>query len=391
MAAANVNWRFFLCKSPVPGEDPTLPLKKITWLRDARDKALNVAQNRSGDVGFQFPARGKWAVELHDPANCILATRNDEDIWSGPIATLSGSSSNKFSGMMPVKAVGWLDLADYRELREDVSYGATNNYSHLSGAVAGQGTTLPAGHTAAEGTSWNDAEIIFDLINKINGYDPAHAMPITPGIAVGTRYVRQKSWTKGTKLSQCLRDLTDLEAGIDITVNPTTRKLDVYSWDSYTDHPEIVLGFNKPPFNCSEFSWSQDNMAIRNRMPLAGKNGASALVQDSASMDLYGIREESVNLPDVGESDILLYYGGAEVAIKKAVHRFYTVVPKQTTAKSPQPFDDFKIGDALRTSIDFGPIQEDQRAVRAFGMALSFPDLGGEKITGLTTLANQVS
>lgn len=357
------DWRYILCKQPAPNADPTLPLERITWLQDAGSRTLNVANNRAGELGFQYPVKGKWAKELFKGSNCILAVRDGEEIWSGPLANNTGSSSG---GSFPIKAVGWLDLLEFRELRADKTYGATN---------------------ATTGLPWTDAEIIFDLINTVNAYDPAHATPLRPGTAYGTRYNRQKTWTKGTKLVQCFRDLMDIESGIDIVVNPSTRRVDVYSWDYYTTYANIVWGFNKPPFNVAEFSWSVDFMAIRNYMPLSGKGGAAALAQDTASQSIYGLREESVNLPDVGESAILLYYGGAEVALKSVPYLFYTFTPKAQGPKQHMLFRDFKLGDAMKLSVDWGPIQEDQRTVRCFGADISIDNVGTEKITSFKTLA----
>lgn len=384
-----VDWRYFLGVSPPPGTDPTLPLERIAWLRKAADRTLNVAMNRAGELGFRYPAlEKKWSRYLFDPTLCIIAERDGEEVWSGPLANNAGQAQSTISGDMTIKAVGWFDLCGLRELREDVFYSATNNYSHLSGAVPGQGTTLPAGHTAAEGVAWTDAEIIFDLINKINGYDPAHALPLVPGIAVGTRYTRQVSWTKGTKLSDCLRLLMDVEAGVDIRVD-SQRRVNVYSWDSYADHANIVWGFNKPPFNCESFSWTSDMMAIRNRMPITGFNGASALAEDTGSQNLVGLREESVNLPDVSEPANLLYYGGAEIALKAQAHVFYSFTPKTTKASSHKLFENFIPGEGMRFSVDYGPFQEDQLTVRAFTANVSISNEGEEKITQLTTMANQ--
>lgn len=388
--------RMFLSKSPAPGADPTAELERVAWLAKADDRTLSLAVNRGGEMGFTYPMIAPPRDQLHKiiiPGlfsgvdYCIEFERNREIIWSGPMSTNAGSTNSIKSGRATLKAEGWRSLVGRRELREDVVYGASNNYMYLSGAVPGRGTDLPAGHTAAEGVPWHDWEIVQDLINRVIGYDPAHAPPIRFGTHYGTAQLRQKTWTKGTKLDQCLRELEELEAGIDCVIDPNTRLLDVYAWDSYADHPEIVYGFGRPPFNIVQFGWRGDFMSILNRLNVFGDNITPGLAQDLGSQDRFGIMEDTVTLTGEGNTDNLMYYAGEEVALKAFPIFFFDFLPKQTSDKPSQPkfFDNFGIGEGVRMSVNYGPFDFLEQKVRAFAVNLAYTKEGGESITQFQT------
>lgn len=363
------DWRYILGKSPAPGEDPTQELESVGYLRQAKDKALDLAINRGGSAGFNYPMlEKKWAPYLFSgPDYCIIAERDGETQWTGPLATNQGSTTTSKGGTTAIKAVGWRELLTVRELREDVDYGPVN---------------------AATGLPWTDAEIVFDLLARVIAYDPDHAPPIRQGNAYGTRYSRQKKWSAGTKIESCFRELEDIEAGIDIVIDPITRLLHVYSWDSYVDRPEIQLGFNKPPNNVEQFSWNIDFFSIRNRMEAKGaENIASGIQVDTASMDRYNIFEETVNLPGVKTNETLVYYAAGEVALKSFPVVHYTITPKTWEEGKPQFNKDFFLRDRIRWSVDFGPLQEIEQPVRVFGISLAV-DAGKEKITKFDTQMN---
>lgn len=358
-----------LCKSPIPGEDPTGELETIAWLRQASGKTLDLAVNRGGSAGFNYPMfEPKWTPYLFSgPDYCIAAERNGEIQWSGPLANNSGSASSGQTGTTAIKAVGWRELLTVRELREEVIYGPIND---------------------ATGLPWTDAEIAFDLLNKVIAYDPAHAPPIRQGNAYGTRYARQKKWSAGTKIESCFRELEEIEAGIDIVIDPATRLMHVYSWDTYEDRPEIQLGFNKPPFNIEQFAWSIDYFAMRNRMQADGPEGTASGVQaDAESADRFGLFEETISLPGVKTTETLVYFVAAEVAIKGFPVTHYTLTPKTWEEGKPQFNNDFFLRDRVRWSVDYGPIQETEQPVRIFGVSLAVDD-GKEKITKFDTQMN---
>lgn len=352
--SADVEWRFNLCESPLPGVDPTLPLTEITTLFDAADRKLNVAYQRSGDAGFKYPIFDRYAqLMFGGPRYCIQALRNREIVWSGPLASNDGDSITSGQGFINVKAVGWLELLTVRELREDVTYGAIN---------------------AATGQAWYDWEIVFDLLSRVINYDTRFAPPIRKGTHVGTPYTRQFSWKKGTKISDCFRDLMEVEAGVNIEVNPVDRTLNVISWDTYANRQEIILGYNRPPFNLSKINWRIDFMAVRNRILGSAANVQSQLAEDSASEFDYGIFEETVNLSGTVNVQTLAYYVNAELSVKSRPIVYYTLTPYATSESVPALFKDFVIGDVLYFSADYGPIQENNRPVRVFSASIDIGD-----------------
>lgn len=362
-------WQFYLGESPSPGEDPTLPIRTIARLNNARNRTISVAMGRAGSGSFQYNPLLKHAPYFFlGNRYCVVAEYDGVELWSGFIANQTGNASSSTSGDMTVNLLGWLELLIQREIREDVTYGATN-----------PSTGLP----------WKDWEIVFDLLGRVIAYDPGHAPPVREGAHFGTAMSRQKSWQKGTKLDQCFRELMEVEAGIDIRVDPATRLLNVYAWDYYQDHANLVFGFNKPPNNVEAFGWQVDYMNIRNRYIAVGQGGlASPPVEDTDSQDQYGVFEETANLVDVNEVPILTAFANAEIVMRSQPNIFYNFTPKTTVGSMPKLFRDFQVGDKLRLSVDYGPIVEQEVDIRMFGATLAIADNGSEKLASIQTLAN---
>jgi hypothetical protein len=370
------DWKYYLAKSPAPGADPTLPLERVGWLKQATGRTLAVAMGRAGECGFNYDIFNPYSSFLFSGVNyCIECERDKEYVWSGPLANNAGSSDTNKKGSMQIKAVGWLELLTKRELREDVTYGATN-----------PATSAP----------WTDWEIVQDLLNRVINYDVAHAPPIRWGGHFGDPINRQASWKKGVKVEQCFRELMEVEAGVHIAVDPSDRLLYVYAWDYYTDRTNLTFGYNKPPNNIAKLSWRVDFLSnLLNRYSGYGQNNTAALAEDGGSQDIYGLMEDTVNLPGNLTQNALLGYVGAEVTLKAKPMLFYDFEPAAVAGiKTPERrsvpmlFKDFDIGDVCRLSLDYGPLQEDERKIRMFGVTLAIGDDSSERMTNVQTTAS---
>jgi hypothetical protein len=112
--------------------------------------------------------------------------------------------------------------------------------------------------------------------------------------------------------------------------------------------------------------------------------GAPVTVEDSVSMDIYGLFEENNTLTQANQ-DILAPYGMAELAIRARPFVVYNLVPQPY---GPRLFDDFQI----RDMIFFTAIKENFRvqnqAIRIFGATVNIDDAGNETISQLQTTAS---
>jgi len=365
-ADAQPTYRFILCRSPRVDEDVTAPLERIGELTLAGSRKYDVSMNKGGSAGFSVPILHKLSRQIKTMRTCIMIVRDNVPLWSGPVWTLSGSLPN---GVIDVSCVGWLERLNYRELREDVNY---------------------AGDNPATGEPWTDFQIVADVFDRVISYDPAHPPPVVLGGTFGTPAVRTNSWAKGTKVAQVLSELSDVESGFDYIVDPVTRELNLYSWDTFTDRPEIHYGYGIVPYNVSSLSFNEDSSTVRNRLVINGTNTFVIPPQEIESQDVYGLMEETVPLTGVADPDTLAMYGIAELAVKREPMRFYEIVPfpfrrAHPQSNTPQLFVDYDLRDVVRLSVDYGFVREKSRPIRVYGASVTITENGDEVIDSLTT------
>lgn len=224
------------------------------------------------------------------------------------------------------------------------------------------------------------------------------------GRSMGPVFTR--SYTRGTKLAQILREITEIEWGVDYTVDPITRTLEVW-WDLLLpgtslrgkgqNRPDVIFGYNTAPYNVAVIDENHDGSRIKNRVNTQGKVGWG-LAQDFASIDKYGIHEETIPLTDVADPpppqpSILAVYAGAEVAMFSNPFKLFTFKPKRYTAGGTVPMFgvDYELGDLGRLRSNGDVIKIDVsgssgQVMRVFGAGISIDDNNdGEIIDSLTT------
>jgi hypothetical protein len=176
-----------------------------------------------------------------------------------------------------------------------------------------------------------------------------------------------RTYTRGTKLAQILREMTEIEWGIDYTIDPLTRRLNTW-WDLLIpgtslrgygqDRPDVVFGYNTAPHNVSDIDENHDASRMKNRVNTQGKVGWG-LAQELDSIDKYGIHEETIPLTDVADPpppqpSILAVYAGAEVAMFSYPFQLFTFKPKKYLSGGTVPMFgvDYGLGDLTRLRAD---------------------------------------
>jgi hypothetical protein len=365
------NWRFILANSPPIGSAPGQPLIKIGELDQARNREIEFGLNRSGnakgslsmfdDLAYEFftgsPKRGTIR-------RSIIAMRGSEHIWSGPIVTLDGSAPEL---IMNFNAVGWFEFLNYRELRQDLNF---------------------VGDNPLTGQKWTDVDIAFALLDEANNQDPFRPTWISKGIASGPRQERERKYTRGQKIGPLIHELSEAENGYDYEVDPITRALNIYGAGSGkgVDKPDANFGYYYGPGNLEKWGFAEDGLSTMNYMLAYGNQGVTpGLANDEVSMNAYGIFQETANLTNVGNSDLLAAYAGTEVAIRSLPRLTYTINPFPWHPDLPIPriFTDFTIGDRGRLSINAGAISVFKQHIRFYGASISIPEVGTERITKL--------
>lgn len=360
-------WQYILCNTPDP-RDPIGELEEIGELESARSKNLDIVRNRAGSASCSLSIHDEYATKIFDRIDqgdvrgsvrkAILVRRNKVDLWSGPIMTIRGSLQEGNSSF-EIGCVGWLEYLFHRELY------ANKHYEDMAQDL-----------------------IAFDLLAVANLQNPTHPVPIFPGVATGAMSHRSPTFNKGDTFGASLQKLSDVESGFDMDIDPRTRKLNLFAWDSYTIRDNIKLGYRWGPENIASINWDENGAATRNRFTAVGNNNIPFQGQDTGAQDEYGLFEETISLP-IETSEILPGYVAAELVIRSRPQVTYTVVPKpvglDTEQNFPRLFDDFFIGDQISFTAKEGFFEVKNQGIRIFGASISISDDNVETINTLQT------
>jgi hypothetical protein len=384
-------WRFILATSS--------DLRPIGELFNARDKQLQLVLNRSGSCSFTLPMTDGMAEFISPLSTAILAYRWSTKskvwrlIWSGYINTIDEDVS---SDRMSVNAVGWLQRLEKRLLWRDLNFPYQVNSStddaaiisalltHANGGLAvgtyGPGistATIPGGPQV----SWPVGSV-----PNLPSYIQWGGVLPNEGLNGSTAYAsayRGKAIPKGASILQQIIELTNLENGCDIWVDPSTRTLNVYR-KKRRILSSLVFGYQWGPNNIKQFRRSIDASIVTNIHTSSGSAGSTpGQAIDSSSLGAYGPFEEAVNLSDVRDTTILQGYSGAEVAIRSQPRQISSITPFPFTEGSgiPEPYEDYDVGDQGRFSaVHARRISISNQSIRLFGISVSEDNEGNENI-----------
>lgn len=391
-------WKFVLCRST--------DLIDIAELTQARQRQLNMSLNNPGSLSFTIPLDDEFGQLIYPIEYAIKAyrvgTTGTRLIWSGYVNTID---ENVTENKMTVNCVGWIErLNHFIVHRDDLQF-----------------------------TDWDDAEIVHRLIQAANNrigsgkieHDsgvtstrypdgtefrwPAGSTPNTPtllksgwpgvpneGPGGDTAYVEARRSVRyvkyQTNIGQAIKQLTEVENGLDIWVDPATRIVYMYRKKCRV-LPEIVFGFGAGPNNLLNYSRQLDGSVLTNYMYVSG--GAGSIPQaaiDEDSQDIYGPFEDTASISDRGgieANDVLRYYAGAEVIFRSRPRVIHSITPFGFSPENsvPEPFVEYDIGDQVTFMAIHEPRIRTVQQVRIFGMSISIDEEDNERINSLQIYA----
>jgi len=254
--------------------------------------------------------------------------------------------------------------------------------------------------TVTRGTQ-NPAAAMNDLDQLYTIYKPAN----TTLTAWRSHERLNYAITKGASILGEFTKLTDIENGIDIEVNPSSRALNV--WDKkIRTRSDAVFGYGFGPNNLQQFSRQLDPTTIVNYIYVAGRDSTvipayadtklmTAPSQNPPklgenSMTTYGLIEETAALSDGKNLEILQTYASGEIIIRSSPRIIYSMTPFPFTTEArgqiPEPFVDYIVGDKVYlTAYTKGRIDIRNQGIRIFGISVDIDDDGNEKIGQLQT------
>jgi hypothetical protein len=321
--------------------------------------------NRPGTFSMTLPLDDDAAYQVAKHATCVICERNDLIRWSGEIVSVNRDPA---AMTMSLTAIGWLDELNHRFVRADEE-AALTFVNVVGGSIV---EALIASVNAQKDTS---------LITR-----PTHL-----GFSsYQDTQVRTRSYKRSQNYGQAIQELSDIENGLDIYVDPRTRLITTKSPTSFSDRTDTVFGYGVEPFNLSNAPQSDDGTNTANRITAVGANGVAIPADDAAAIDAQaGMREAWLSLSDVGDPIIIGAYANAELVYQRWGQITYTLQPL-AYGDIPRLWDDFELGDQVYLSIgNAGALSVDGQGVRVFTATLDVDAQGNETISQIGTSPQQ--
>lgn len=347
-------WKFELANSS--------NFARIGELTQARERSLNLTLNKGGSFSFKLPLVDDIGSLISEVSTCVIISRlydsgNIIPVWSGPVWTINESTPNDLN----IDCVGWLQTLEKR-----ISKPAWGNPLIYSDKDSG--------------------DIAFDLLNKSN-LDSAYSSTnyISPGINAGSQ-LRDITYQPYINILNEIENLSNIEDGYDMLIDPLTKKLNIYS-QLETVRNNINFEYRSAAQNVTR---SSDSSKICNSIYVYSSTGV-AQQTDVDSQAQYGLFEEAVSLSDATDISILQAYANGEIAVRSRPLRLSSFIPRPFSSQNPNDpriFDDFNVGDIVYFSINKGRLQIPKQAARVFSASVNFNDTGTESITTISTQAS---
>lgn len=352
-------WKFFLADS-----DDFSVNADIT--NQSRNKQLDLSYNRPGSFTFNVNLTSNNLDYTQTNKKCVLCLKNDVIVWSGPIWS---RSIDLVEEKIECEAVGWFEILMHRYIIPNVSVPTYTNQGEGSIALA-----LLA-YANAQQSTW-----------------------ITAG-SNNTTTLRTLATEAWQSIGEEIINLSDMEDGFDMKVDPITRELDIFEWStSYSDRVNIPFAFNAGVDNISKVKVDTKGGDMRNDVYAVGAdNLVSHAVSTSGSKTDNNMLQGIIQATEISNSDALGAIAESEIALKDYPPLEFEIELKPTGQGNPYSiFEDYNIGDKIyiqirKTLTAFNGSLENIEIsgnARIFGASISIDENSTERINSLKTTYN---
>lgn len=343
-------WEYFLCDSGNMGV--ILPIK------EARAKRLQLIYNRPGSFSCQVPITSQVAIQARKHAHCILAVRDGTPQWSGPIFTLVDTVPDDTT---TITAMGWLEELNRRFI--SIALEPVSTYKDKTGGFIA-------------------ASLIANLelsVDQDGNFRPSRIHTV----AYSDTQLRTRTFKRGQNVGAAIKELIDIENGMDVLINPMTRTMFCIPPTSWQYRPEAMLGYNVFPNNIQSLTRTEDGTRTANAVNVQSSTGAVFTVSPEEDIDPVGVMlEDWITISDVNDTGVIGGYANGEQIYRRNGVTEYSVQPKTGPGlRTLRLFDDFDLGDAIYLSADRGRLQIKAQPVRVFGATITDDGSGQEIIS----------
>ena len=378
-------WKFILVNSN--------DLSHIGELSQAHDKKLEVVLGKPGSASFTYPMDTDYAGLIQPFKTGIKAMRWNriaslaakeprwDCMWSGYVLPIDETVD---ANRMAISCVGWLQRLAKRMVRREIIFNALDDGEIVRQLLVEMNTNpspgdsypilTPAGSNPATPTwmAWGGTQPN-EGVGGATAYKPLTDPSMGPA-------PRNKTVAKYTHVLPVIEELSQIENGGDIVVDPLTREV---TWHRRYRRvkDDVVFGFQWGPQNARAFGRNIETDQQINYIVVNGAPGTTPqYAHDQAQQSEIGLLEENVVLSDVKDNNILLTYAGSEQIIRANGRITYSIqpfpLPYDRPSNVPEAFLDYRIGDQLRLTAVHAPrINIRGQAVRLFGLSI---DIGND-------------
>ena len=336
-------------------------MTKIGELTQARNRSLALTLNNAGAFNMALPLTDDLAYEVREVETCVIISMFDETVWSGPVWTCQESITAN-DATLQVGCVGWLQTLDKRIVRASWNAGSSTTYADVDAGAIAQ-----------------------DLVLRTNEDASSAGAPnyVFPGSSEATQ-ARTRTYAPWSVILPGIKELSEIEAGYDMLVDPVTRELNIYAQLKRDRGVQFELGNN-----VQNVSRQVDGGSTKNYFTAYSNIGAVYDV-NMASLTRLGLFEESASLSDVVNVGILDAFAGSTVAVYGWPLPMINFTPMPYSPErddQPRVFQDYNLGDIVQLTARKGRLRLDHQAVRIFAFSVDFQDTGYEQVTGIQTTA----
>lgn len=335
---------------------------------------LKAATNRSFTPVFNGPGSFSLSVPLWSDAarivrkrkHGILFYRNGQPVWSGGITSVVKSAK---AGTCAITATGWHEELEHRQVWK------VNEHDLIFGGAGVAGGLI--------------VKAIIEAINSQEDDDTSTARPVrlSFGEALDTQ-VRTGAYKEGDGAWAKIKELIEIEDGLDISMDWLGKVLSTRAPDAFTVRTGVQFGWGTDPHNLDDAVETDDGTTVGNRQSVKAANGAVYVADDGPTIDYSGVMlEDWTSLSDVQDPTIALAYANAQLVYKGLGTKTYSLTPKRYS-DLPRPYDDFEWGDVGFLSIDRDGLQVSDQAIRLFSASITYDDNGNEIIGDLQVTAS---
>lgn len=339
------HWQFFIGQS-----------SDLTRIADVthefENPSLTLGMNRSGSLEGEFALSSDWKNYLVPVKNCLIATKNDNTIYSGPIWTRNDSFAD---AKISISSVGWFEILRKRVLEAQKVY-----------------------------TNLRRGAIIKDLVATTNVLHNSWVSPSGVDTDTTSSAIPSRTYERFTNIGDTIIQLTEEESGPEISIDPDTRALNITAWDDFQDQTDVQFGFNWGPSNLSSFEESVDASEMRNRIWVTGSS-IWGHADDTDAQTEYQLFHDVISISNSNDVELLGAIANAEIVVNAYPRVLYSFTPKpeNTGENVPRIFEDYSIGDQIYITAKRNGKEIIKQAVRLFGVTLNIDSNGNEIITNM--------